>query len=290
MTRATSTVLDVTVFLLLVGAAATAVVDTAAVTPPETGTPAADRAELLATTTASVDYALDPAGDPPEWVTTPSLRHRRTAHGTVAELLGEAAMSAVAVDERRLSIASEGFERGVVNATRDRLDGRGQRTAVRARWEPYRGAPVGGVVRVGPTPPPAVDVRTATLTVGSPMADAREQALSAADVAGHRGVAGVVASTVVTGLFPPDRTRIALRGDYPTDALVANRYRRFGAAAGESVRPSERTSPEALNRRLRERLTTMLAADLRARFDSPTAAARSVRTGTVSITVRTWSA
>ncbi|WP_328765105.1 DUF7284 family protein [Haloarcula rubra] len=287
--RATSTVVDVTVFLLLIGAAATAVVGAVAVDTPETANPAADTAELLATSTASVEYALDPPGRPPEWTANATASHQRTAHGTVAELLGEAAMSGVTVHGKRLSTAGIGFERAVEATTRERLAGSGRQTSVRVRWEPYPGAPVRATARVGERPPPSADVRTATLGVASPMPNATSGARRGAREAGYRGVAIVVASAVVDGLFPPSQTRLALRGDYPGERLMATRYRRMGRLTDAGRLPLGSRSVADLNARLTVHLADGLAADMRGRFDSPVAAARAVQTERVHITVRTWS-
>lgn len=286
--RATSTVVDATVFLLLVGAAATAVVGAVTQPQPAPSNPAAASAELLATSTASVEYALAVPGEPPAWTVNATASHRRTAHGTVAELLAEAAMSGVTIDGERLSTAGTGFERAVANETRDRLaDGR-HRTAVRVRWEPYRGAPVTATTRIGERPPPSADVRAATVAVASPMANASDRARRRARTDGYRGVAAVVAETVVEGLFPPSQTKLALRGDYPTDRLMATRYRRAAALVGAG-RLDLSSTPRELNARLKTALAADMVRDMRRRFDSPAAAARAVRTGRITVTVRTWS-
>ncbi|MDS0277394.1 hypothetical protein NDI85_06285 [Halomicroarcula sp. S1AR25-4] len=288
--RATSTVVDVTVFLLLVGAAATAVVGAVTVDPPEAANPAADSAELLATSTASVEYALDSPGRPPEWTANATARHRRTAHGTIAELLAESAMSGVTVHGERLSTAGRGFERAVANTTRERLSESGRQTSVRVRWDPYPGAPVRATTRVGEQPPPSADVRTATVSVASPMANATSRARRGAHEAGYLGVAVVVASTVVEGLFPPSQARLALRGDYPGDRLMAARYRRMARLTDADGLQLDSESASDLNARLTVQLAGDLAADMRQRFDTPAAAARAVHTERVRVTVRTWSA
>ncbi|MBV0923668.1 hypothetical protein KTS45_05585 [Halomicroarcula limicola] len=292
MSRATSTVLDVTLFLLLLGAAAAAVLGGAADAPASGGNPAAEQIELLGTSTAHVSYALEPPGSPPDWTANATARHRRTAHGTVAQLLADAAMSGVTVEGRRLSTAGTDFERAVAETTRSRLSERrepGRISAVRVRWEPYRGAPVSAATRIGERPPPAADVRAATLTVSSPMPDVRERATRAARTRGFRGTAAVVARAVVDGLFPPSQAQLALRGDYPADTLMATRYRRTAALADGGRLPVRTENTTRLNDRLTVSLTDTFERDMRARFDSPRTAAGTVETGTVRITVRTWS-
>jgi len=289
MSRATSTVVDVTVFLLLLGAAAAVVVHSAVVGTGAATNRATERADLLATSTADIDYSLSPASDPPSWITDPSKRRKRTAHGTLAELLGEAALSRVSVDGHRLSRSGAGFEQAVGRTTRERLRSRGQRTAVRAHWAPYRGAPVNATMRVGERPPPAAPVDSATLTVASPAASVRTAARQAANESGYGGVAAVVAGAVVEGLFPPRQSQLALDGGYPERNIVATRYRRLGRASGAGQLDVGSRSATELNDRLATALAERLERDMRERFDSPQAAAAAVRTGDVTITVRTWS-
>ncbi|MEF8827889.1 MAG: hypothetical protein V5A49_02575 [Haloarcula sp.] len=289
MTRATSAVADVTVFLLLVGAAAGTIVGGVGVEKPAaTTSPAAAQAETLATSTASIEYDLAvPASErrrPPDHAT----RRQRTSHGTVAELLGEAAMSGVTVDGERLSSAGTDFESEVGSTTRDRLHSRGHRTAVRVIWSPYPGAPVTGEYRVGDRPPDTVDVRAATVTVPSGMENVSEPAREAARTRGYEGVATVVARSVVDGLFPPAQSRYALRGEYPSDVLMTARYERMADLTGASV-AVERQSTTELNRDLTAALAAQLRTDMRSRYDSPKEAARAVRTSRVRVTVRTWS-
>jgi len=288
MTRATSTVVDVAGFLLLVGAAVAVIVNGAAVEQASVEDPAAERAELLTTSTASVEYALVVPGSPPNWTANPTAIHQRTAHGTLAELLAEAAMSRISYEGHRLSRAGSGFEQAVATTTRNRLHERGRRTAVRARWEPYRGAPLNATMRVGERPPPGADVDAATTTVASPAPAVGERARWAASQGGYTAVATVVAGAVVDGLFPPQQTQLALDGDYPADRLMTRRYDRMAALTRGGQLSVESTPANELNTRLTERLTGRFRRDMRTRFDSPEAAARAVDTGNVTITVRTW--
>ncbi|MFC7019962.1 MULTISPECIES: DUF7284 family protein [Haloarcula] len=289
MTRATSTVLDVALFLLLVGAAAAALVGGATVEGPPAGNPASERGELLATSTAAVDYELVVPGPEPSWVGDASARRQRTAHGTLAALLGEAAMSRVRIDGTRVSLAGRRFEQQVGATVGRRLADRRYRTSVRVTWTLYPGAPVTGRFRLGPRPPASADVRAATVTVASGLGNATSSTRVATREAGYRGVARAVAKTVVDGLFPPDRSRVALQGDYPDDAVVARRYRRVGRITGVDPLDVGGQSVAATNRELTVALTDLLTADLRSRFESPAAATAAVDTETVHITVRTWS-
>lgn len=287
MSRATSTVVDVTVFLLLVGAAITVVVNGATVEQPRTENPAAERTELLATSTASVEYALRVPVDPPR-ISNATATHQRTAHGTLAELLAEAAMSRVGWKGDRLSRAGAEFERSVTTITRTRLRERGLRTAVRVQWDAYRDAPLTATLEVGDRPPPSADVDAATTTVPSPAPSVNKRAKLAASQGGYKAVATVVASAVVQGLFPPRQAQLALDGDYPADRLMSRRYRRMGALTRADQLSVKSTAAADLNRRLTTALTARFEHDMRSRFRSPEAAADAARTGSVTITVRTW--
>lgn len=293
MSRAVSTVVDVTVFLLFVGAAVTVVLNGAMAESPRVGNPAAEDAELLATSTATVEYGLSTRGlgathTAPAWIANGTARRQRSAHGTVAELLGDAAMRSVTVDGRQLSHAGADFKRVLSSTTKQRLQTRQRLSTVRVRWRPYPGAPVHGSYRVGGRPPRGASVRAGTVTVPSGMTNVTASALVAARSSGYDGVATVVARAVVEGLFPPERTELALQGDYPADVLTAARYGRIANATGTSL-PVQRENVTALNRQLTVALADRLEADMRTRFSSPTAAARATEAHRVRITVRTWS-
>lgn len=297
--RGISTVVDVTVFLLLVGGAvATLVGGTGAFSADErdaagSENPAAAHARLLATTTDTVNYSLAPAtrslGDDPSAGDAEGVGLRRSAHGTLASLLAEAAVGNASIDGERLSHASEEFERNLSSSVTDSLGRPDTRTSVRATWVPYRGAPLAGETSVGDEPPRDADVHAATLDVGSGLPASRARARRGANDSGYDGVARVVADAVVRGLFPANDTRLALRGEYPVDALTAQRYRRTAELLGAGPPRIGRASVEDSNDRLRAALAARLRADLAARFDSPGAAADAVETGSVEITVRTWS-
>ena len=293
MTRAVSTVVDVTVFLLFVGAAAAVVLNGTIAESSRVGNPAAADAELLATSTATVEYSLSTRGlganhTAPAWVANGTTRRQRSAHGTVAELLGDAAMRSVTVDGRPLSRSGTAFKRVLSATTQRRLQERRRSSAVRVRWQPYPGAPIGGSYHVGDRPPRDRSVRAGSVTVPSGMDNATARALVAARSSGYDGVATVVARTIVTGLFPPERTELALQGDYPADVLTAARYAQAANATRTSL-PIQRGNVTALNRRLTAALADELEADMRTRFRSPAAAARATETHRVRVTVRTWS-
>ncbi len=101
-------------------------------------------------------------------------------------------------------------------------------------------------------------------------------------------MATVVARSVVDGLFPPTQSRYALRGDYPSDVLLAARYERMADLTGASVAVEQQSATE-MNRDLTAALAARLRTDMRSRYDSPADAARAVRVSRVRVTVRTWS-
>ncbi|WP_226012405.1 DUF7284 family protein [Halomicrobium salinisoli] len=289
--RAISTVVDATVALLLIGGAvATLTAGPGAVADPSPRDHADEQARIVATSTAGVDYALTPDRSAEGVVVeVDDAPLRRTARGTLASLLARAAVANATVEGERLLPARRGYERAATGLVRNRTGGPSVRTAVRATWEPYRGAPLSGSVRAGPRPPADADVAAAALTVSSGVPAAEADARRAAESDGFDGVARAVSDAVVRGLFPPDETRLALRGDAPVDALAARRYRRtarlFGA--GEPG-VGERNATET-NARLAASLADRFERDLRARYGSPDAAARNASTGRVRIVVRTWS-
>lgn len=217
--RAVSTVLDVSVCLLLVGAAVLALVSV----PRPGPDPAAGRAEELATTlagsTATVRYT---AGG-----------ELRTARGTYAGLLGDAARA-----ER--ANRTPDFRAAVLNATRPTLGGDGWHAQVVTVWRPYEGTTAGEVV-VGPAPPRGADVHAATTVIPSGVAPVRGRADTAADSDGYRGVARVLADALLPGANASHRqhyvrtTTVALEQEFDTPAAAA------GAISVGRVRVTVRT-------------------------------------------------
>jgi hypothetical protein len=290
--RAVSTVLDVGLCLVLVSAAVGTLALPIAPEPDGgDGPDAAATTEALATGSVSVAYALDTGGVESQASsgTGPHPEAERVAHGTYAGLLAEAAVENATLGDRPLSRASDGFERQVVAAVRNATAGTGGNTRVRAVWTPYPGAPARGTVAAGPHPPPDAAVSAAATTVPSRFPRARTLAVRAARTDRYEGVGRVLARATIAGWFPPTEVRLALRGDHPVDALVAQRYRRTASTLDTTVTgPIEAVEPRRANGRLTAALARRYAADLRRRFDSPTAAAKAVSVGEVRVVVTTW--
>jgi hypothetical protein len=293
--RAVSTVLDASLAVVLVVAALLVVASAPAAPTDDVGTDRADAvSETLGATTARVEYSLAPGvveadetllSFPEEPRSGPSFR--RNAHGTLAGLLARAATTAVAVDGEEVGHATDGFQREVASATRDALRAGGDRTQFRAVWRPFPGSTVQGRVVVGESPPADADVHAATtnLTSGFPTVE-----VATRRPRDYRTVARAVANATVRGLFPPDRTELALDRDYPVSRLVAYRYLHAGDLLEVEVEPTLRgNGVRAANRRIARALTDRFTLTLRDRYPSPAAAAANVSVGTVTVTVRTWS-
>ncbi|WP_424019762.1 DUF7284 family protein [Halorientalis pallida] len=297
--RAISTVLDTALFLLLVGVAVGTLALVTSAPPPASADAADGVADTLTTSAATVHYTLAPGARQAssrvvDFPITEGVAFQRTAHGTLASHLSTAALGSLAVNGKRVTRTRADYQRAVANATRNLTRGRTHLAQIRARWEPYPGAPIRGTYTVGPTPPPDETVHAETVVVASGLPSARGPARRAA--AGNRTnatferVGAVVARRIVRGLFPPDRTRSALLGDYPVEGLVTYRYERLGRLLGASVtHPAVADNATKANDRLATALGERLAADMHSRFRSPRDAADAVAVGEVRITVRTWS-
>jgi hypothetical protein len=270
--RAVSTVLDVALFLLLVSAA----VGTLVLAEPhqDTETSADETADVLASSTLSVEYDL--------------RSETRRAHGTLAVMLARATVANATLDGEGLSGADDGFRERVKAETRERLAAP-NRTQIVARWTPYRGGPLTGSLTVGPTPPPDRTVHSATLTVPAPVPASHEAAMAASNN-GYDAVAGPVSTAVVEGVVPDSRVDASAFRESPTATETSHRYRVLASGTGMSV--SELLASGSIgpaHDRLTRGLRRTFAADMRARFDTPAAAAETVATGRVRLTVRRWS-
>lgn len=272
--RAVSTVLDVTVFLLLVSVALVTLAVPAADPPAST---ADETVEALAATTANVTYSPDGPGDG-------SLAPTRSVAGTHAELLARGAVANVRLENEPLAPTAGGFRASVREEAAAALAWSHDRTGVLATWEPYPDAPLRGEFAVGNRPPPGVDVGTATATVPVPIEDAGPPARAAAGD-GYRGVSRAIVDAVFRTTLGTDRP-VSPR---PAGDAGRDRQRRMGAyAAAVSVDEPTDGRDGALSE-IERRFVDRLAADLRERYDSPAAAAADVDTGRVRLVVREWS-
>lgn len=288
MSRAVSTVVDVAVCLLLVSASVLLLV-----TAPAPADPAPDRADetadVVASATTTVHYSLRPSEEGAFYL-VPNGTYDRTTRDTVANLLAAAAVRDAELHGEPFPGRDGTLAPSVANATEQALRTVTDEVQVRATWTPYRGAPLSGTVVVGDTPPPAARVHAATLVVPSGMPSARDRAEAAANDSGYDAVASLTANATIRGLFPPERTSLALASDGPTGTLVRYRYGEAAEAVNANVTAFVATDAASdANERLATELTYIFANDMSARFASPRAAADTVRVGTVRVVVRTWS-
>lgn len=263
--RAVSTVLDVTLFLLLVGAAI-ATLTVPAPDPPEST--ADETAEQLAVTTANVTERL---GD----VDRRPAVDRRVA-GTAATLLARAALANLSLDGHQLTPTTADYRESVREQLRRSLAWAPDRTHVTATWRPYPDAPLQGRSSVGPRPPPRASVGTASVRVPVPVAS-----VSIDESPTFRSLARKASGALLAVTVPSPEERASRR-------LRARERRRIAAYAAALEDVTER-SPDRIDRvRLRNALATRLERDMRRRFADPNAAAAALETGTVRIVVREW--
>lgn len=276
--RAISTVFDVSLCLLLVSASAFVLVG---VEPP--GSPirmrtAESTVSVLTTSTAEVNYTIP----------TDTRRLRRTTHGTLAGLLGEAAFANTTVRGAELSRTTDPFERRVSRRVRERLD-HPTNVQLLVRWMPYRNAHLGGRIVVGESPSPRVDVHATVVSLPSGLPTVRKRAIDAARREGYHGVATVVAAAIVAGVVPERATRLAL-SDPETSTTVGSRLRRMTRLYGVGVSNTHLLASEGTRAALIDAVANAVEADLRKTFETPTDAARSVSVGETRLVVRTWDA
>lgn len=301
--RAINTVVDVAVALLFLGIAVFVLSTVNLSEEPEQERFDTDRtATVLGTATFDVSYTVEPvledAAETSETIEydEEELRERRIAHGSMATHIGDAAVGNLAIDSKRVTTTGEYYQTAIDSRLQTQLAGSQFETSVTGLWEPYPGASVSGRATVGVEPPPNRDVRTRELTVPSGFEAVREEAIAAVENGGgYATVAETVASAVIRGYLPAVESKQALERDGSAAILTRHRYERLAAlldgVAVEEVREEiERTDadPAEANRELAAALAAEIGTELRRHFESPRAAAQSVSTATITITVRTW--
>lgn len=268
--RAISTVLDVTLCLLFVSAAVgTVVFGPAPVEETDSATPTAT---TLTSSTATVEYEI--------------RGHNRTAHGTLATLLGRAALVNASLEGTDVAAFDDAF----VSAVRQEITAAvpaPNRTQVVALWTPYRGAPIRGTVTVGTEPPPGVEVTAATVSVPVPVAKVKTVSASTPSVYDALGMA--LAARVTDALLPASRLDASAGTESPAAMASTRRYRAIADALGTSVtEPLANGDIETAHTTLTAALATRFSRDLERRFRTADAANEATRTGTVTLTVRRW--
>lgn len=224
----------------------------------------------------------------------------RITHGSIAEQAGDAAVANLTRsgdDGERLAVGGERYAEALDERVRSRLVGSQFETRLTAVWRPYEGAPYVGTVTLGADPPPEVAVSTAELTIPSGVDPVRERTLEAADGGSYDDVAEIVASAVIEAYLPAERSRYALEGGGVERTLALYRYERMAAiidgaspdaAVLEASLRRHHAEPKRANEYLASELAGELAVDMSARFSTPSAAARALSTGSVTVAVSTW--
>ncbi|AEN04548.1 hypothetical protein [Halolamina sp.] len=279
----TSAALDACLCVLLISAAAVTVTSIPQPSAESTDDRADAVAETLAAETAELSYTLRPLDREPD---AAGSEYDRIAHGTLASLLATAAVRTVHVGGDPLTKTNNGFTASIRETVRTRLPARAQ---VVVEFRPYPGAHLGRKLTVGPTPPATADVHAATVRAASGVSTV-ENPESVAQTEGFDGLGNAVAGVLVDGLFPPEKGRLALAGGSPVDRLIEHRYARASDRYTVETRDAvERGDTATANTQLTDAMADRVASDLREEFDSPTAAAESLRLSEVTIGVRTWS-
>lgn len=274
--RAISTILDVTVFLLFVSAAVatlTVAPDPAADPNPDP-TAVEDRAALLAASTADLEYTLRAS--------------QRSAHGTVASLLARGAVANATIDGRVLSASHGDYLDGISSVTRQRV-GSANRTQVIVRWEPYRGAPVRGTLRAGPSPPSGRDVTVGTISVPAPVPPGSDVGGEIPTDGSFHDVASVAARATADAVLPAGHAMVPSGRTSPASTVSSARMETLAEATGVSVEgPLARGNISAARERVIAGLRERFERDMRERFETPADATDALSAKTVRITVRRW--
>lgn len=317
MTRAISTVMDVSMGILLISASMALV---AYSLQDDGGTEYEPKqadytAETLASMTLAVEYSLEPVKDHGAFDTDPVRSvdsYTRSTHGSAPALLADAAVTnaefpAGFVDDGsaagRLTREGVDYERSVDGALRSRLTGAHNRTQVVAVWRPYEGAAIEGTTTVGPSPPADADVSTARLTVPSGMPSVDDQRLERAYRRSRfSGGSKPIAAAIVRGYFPPEETQLALEHQGLERQLMVYRYQRMGEMfsfgwdlsplSGNKPLKREYADAEAANGKVSTDLDDAIQRDLNSQYDADEMTAEefadAVSVGEVTIVVRTW--
>jgi hypothetical protein len=268
-------------------------------------------AEVVTGSTVNTSYSLEPvlsqARDDPailaledseDWdVADPKTR--RIVHGTIAGQLADVAVANIRISGEHFTKTATDYERQLDETIQGRLLESDVHANLTAVWSLYDGSDVRGITRVGETPPPNENVSSTTITVpsGFRSLDSRLEGPSAGESLTYRDVARAVAGELVEGYLPAAASQRALEGTGLQRILTLNRYVQFARLAGTEVwdvldrEHLERASADSqsANRTLVRTLAEdVLAEQLRAEFDDPETAARSISLETVAITVRTW--
>lgn len=301
--RAINTVADVSLAIVVVTAAIALLA-----TAPGNEQPARDHdadrtAEVVSTATLAVPYSLDSVvADMDRDSVDENTDLRRHSHGSVADLLADAAVANLTVsgstDHRQLTPIGVAYESAIDGRFQARFVGSNFETNVTAVWEPYEGSELRGTATVGEPIPPQNEYSSIHLTVPSGFESVQNDALAAVEHdSDFRPVARRVAERLVEGYLPPLEAKRALESSGFERERTVYRYEQM-ASLVEGADPDDRelrrnlerdsAEPFRINRYLVTHLAEQIADDLQSRFDSAFSAAEAVSTGSVTVIVRTW--
>lgn len=242
---------------------------------------------------------------------------RRVSHGPVVAQLGDVAVTNVefhsdVFSSGRLTQGAYEFRQRLDEKLQSRLVESSFETHVTAVWTPFEGGEswVRGTAELGQTPPRYEDVSSTTVTVPSDIPAARADALAAVEAPDDFDVvAEIVATAIIDGYFPETESQRALEGPGIERDLVVSRYRNMAAILdpGPPMLGTDEAFEDHLGRntanasRANEILTEALAVQLEQLLEpepakppaeqplgDATSAAKRVATGEVTVTVRTW--
>ncbi|MFC7073747.1 hypothetical protein ACFQJ7_07680 [Halovenus rubra] len=262
--------------------------------------------QTIAASTMNVSYTLLPAMDR-HYETQSTINStdddavERVAHEPVASLIADIAVANSSIGGQQLLKGVGDYERAVEEALQTRLVGSRFEMGVSAVWTPFGGAVMQGDALLGEQPPPGADVSTTTIAVPSGIPDARQAAIEA--VTGpqaYDAVARAVANATISGYFPERETQLALERTGVDSQLTRYRYKRLATvsdgdpsvfAEHDWLNPSH-ADAGAANAYLSQRLTAIFKSQLQSlhgnRYENAMEAAKHVSTGTVTLTVNTW--
>lgn len=273
MSRAVSTVLDVGLCLLLLGAAVGVVLTASPPTATEDESTAVGT--TLGTTTTAVTYETATGDD-------------QTRRGTLAELLAAAAVANATIDDGP-TIGNDQFVEATVNAVDRRRSLAAPRTdeprrvQLRASWQPHENSSLRGAVVAGDSPPADADVRVTTVPI--PVSTNRQNQFAggngsinqtnATATDNERAEAMAVATTA---LWFPQSATSPLAVNRTAPATVA----RLERAQELLVEPSQRVDPETEPATAHRRIEAGLVDHYRDVDDEQ------LWIETVELVVRTW--
>lgn len=304
--RAISTVADVTLGLLLIVSAMGVLVVFAGSTPVEHEPVDTEyTAQTVAASTMNTSYTVSTAVD------EHYQNHRsdsnpynesaleRVSHGPIATEVAAIAVASATIDGETLSKEAVEYEAAVDEQLQTRFVGSRFDVSVSVYWTPFEGAAMAGETTLGRQPPPDADVSTTTITVASGLPEARSDAVAAVDSDGdYEAVAQTVANATVAGYFPELATQQALERTGVDSHLTRYRYKRFAtvldgdATLFDDWLAASTADAGAANEHLSDRLAAEFETQLETldgdSYETATEAAQAVSTGTVTITIRTW--